>query len=88
MVRMPINSLRFWDEGEGSGKDDERRPNICPTALSMLRRSEPTSASWELRIGDLRVYYDVTEDPQTVAVVAVGIKRRNRVFIGGLERQL
>jgi mRNA-degrading endonuclease RelE of RelBE toxin-antitoxin system len=45
-------------------------------------------ASWELRIGDLRVYYDVTEESQTVTVVAVGIKRGNRVFIGGEERQL
>ena len=45
-------------------------------------------ASWELRIGDLRVYYDVTEVPKTVTVVAVGIKRRHRVFIGGIERQL
>lgn len=52
--------------------------NMIPNAL----------ASWELRIGDLRVYYDVTEDPKTVTVVAVGIKRRNRVFIGGVERQL
>ena len=45
-------------------------------------------ASWELRIGDLRVYYDVTEAPKIVTVVAVGIKRCNRVFIGGVERQL
>src|SRR5262249_46946067 len=45
-------------------------------------------ASWELRMGDLRVYYDVTEDPQTVTVVAIGIKERNRVLIGGRERQL
>jgi len=45
-------------------------------------------ASWELRIGDLRVYYDVTEEPQTVTVVAVGIMRGNRVFIGSEERTL
>ena len=45
-------------------------------------------ASWELRIGDVRVYYDVLEDDQTVMVAAVGIKRGNRVFIGGIERQL
>jgi len=45
-------------------------------------------ASWELRIGNLRVYYDVTEEPQTVAVVAVGIKRGNLLFIGGEEREL
>ena len=45
-------------------------------------------ASWELRIGDLRVYYDVTEAPQTVTVVAIGIKQGNRIFIGGREVSL
>ena len=41
-------------------------------------------ALWELRIGDLRVYYDVEEDPEPqVAIVAIGIKRRNRVYIAG-----
>jgi mRNA-degrading endonuclease RelE of RelBE toxin-antitoxin system len=61
-----------------------------PTAETRNRKEMlPNSlASWELRIGDLRVYYDVTEDPQTVTVVAVGIKERNRVLIGGRERQL
>ena len=40
-------------------------------------------APWELRIGDLRVYYDVEEDPEPVVyVLAVGIKQRNRVRIG------
>jgi hypothetical protein len=39
-------------------------------------------------IGDLRVYYDVTEEPQAVSVVAVAIKRGNRVFIGGEEMPL
>jgi len=41
-------------------------------------------ASWELRIGDLRVYYDVEEDPeQLVLIAAIGIKIRNRVYIEG-----
>jgi hypothetical protein len=40
-------------------------------------------APWELRIGDLRVYYDVTEEPEPlVSVRAVGIKRRREVRIG------
>jgi mRNA-degrading endonuclease RelE of RelBE toxin-antitoxin system len=40
-------------------------------------------APWELRIGDLRVYYDVEEKPEpTVCVLAVGVKQRNRVRIG------
>jgi len=41
-------------------------------------------APWELRIGDLRVYYEVSDEPQpTVTVLAIGIKERNRVRIGG-----
>ncbi|TEU16232.1 MAG: type II toxin-antitoxin system RelE/ParE family toxin [Anaerolineales bacterium] len=41
-------------------------------------------APWELRIGNLRVYYDVENDPEpTVFIRAVGIKERNQVRIGG-----
>ena len=44
---------------------------------------------WELRIDNLRVYYDVAEMPEpTVFIRAVGIKYRNRVVIGGEEIKL
>ena len=40
-------------------------------------------APWELRIGNLRVYYDVEEEPERkVVILAVGVKQRNRVRIG------
>lgn len=40
-------------------------------------------APWELRIGNLRVYYDVEEAPEPMVLIrAVGIKERNRVRIG------
>src|SRR6267143_1355377 len=40
-------------------------------------------APWELRIGDLRVYYDIEHEPEAVVYVrAVGIKERNQVRIG------
>lgn len=40
-------------------------------------------APWELRIGDLRVYYEVEEQPEPkVIILAVGIKERNQVRIG------
>jgi mRNA-degrading endonuclease RelE of RelBE toxin-antitoxin system len=46
-------------------------------------------APWELRIGDLRVYYDIEYDPvERVLIRAVGIKTRNIVTIGGEEIQL
>jgi mRNA-degrading endonuclease RelE of RelBE toxin-antitoxin system len=41
------------------------------------------AAPWELRIGNLRVYYDVEEDPEpAVYIRAVGVKEGNRVRIG------
>ena len=43
-------------------------------------------APWELRIGDLRVYYDIVYEPdQRVLVRAVGFKRRNSVWFGQQE---
>jgi hypothetical protein len=41
-------------------------------------------ATWELRIGKLRAYYDVFTDPEaTVLIVAVGVKDRSTLRIGG-----
>jgi len=40
-------------------------------------------APWELRIGDVRVYYEVSDESvPTVTILAVGIKERDRVRIG------
>ncbi len=46
-------------------------------------------APWELRIGRLRVYFDVEEEPERVVKIrAVGVKDRNRVLVGGEEIEL
>jgi len=40
-------------------------------------------APWELRVGSLRVFYDVVEGPPPVVnVLAVGIKERTQLRIG------
>ncbi len=40
-------------------------------------------APWELRIGNIRVYYAIwPEEEPTVEIVAIGVKIRNRVWIG------
>jgi mRNA-degrading endonuclease RelE of RelBE toxin-antitoxin system len=40
-------------------------------------------APWELRIGGLRVYYDVEDEPELVVYIrAIGIKERSTVRIG------
>jgi mRNA-degrading endonuclease RelE of RelBE toxin-antitoxin system len=43
---------------------------------------------FELRIGDLRVYYEVDERLRAVEIRAVGRKDRDRVLIGGEEIDL
>lgn len=46
-------------------------------------------APWELRIGTLRVYYDVKDEPRPVVYIrAVGVKIRNHIRIGSEEVQL
>lgn len=43
-------------------------------------------APWELRVGAFRVYYDIEEAPEpVVSILAVGLKRGNRIRIGGEE---
>lgn len=56
-----------------------------PTVITRNRfLMRPDSiATWELRIGELRVYYDVEEDPeQVVHILSVGVKEGNLVRIG------
>jgi mRNA-degrading endonuclease RelE of RelBE toxin-antitoxin system len=67
-----------------------------PTRNRKPLRPNPL-ATWELRLGDLRVFYTIeTAAPEreleeverllgTVVVVAVGVKRGNRLYIGGQE---
>jgi mRNA-degrading endonuclease RelE of RelBE toxin-antitoxin system len=46
-------------------------------------------APWELRIGDLRVFYDTgRDDPSAVEVLAIGVKVGNVLRIGGKEISL
>jgi mRNA interferase RelE/StbE len=59
-----------------------------PTRNRKLMRENPM-ATWELRIGDLRVYYNVKEEPElTVAIQTIGVKVRSQVRIGNELRQL
>jgi mRNA-degrading endonuclease RelE of RelBE toxin-antitoxin system len=63
------------------------QPNVATRNRKAMRADK--LATWELRIGPLRVYYDVQELPDpVVTIVAVGIKQRNRVFIQNKEVEL
>lgn len=48
----------------------------------------PFDSSWEIRFGpknQMRLFYDVDSIARVVHVKAIGIKIRNRLFIGGEE---
>ncbi len=67
---------------DGVDKQLMYQPTV-ETRNRKLMRPNPL-APWELRIGNLRIYYDVEEDPESIVYInAVGIKDRNRVRIGG-----
>ena len=61
-----------------TGQPDE------PSRKLKLLRDNPLAAL-ELRLGDLRVFYDVNENDNAIEVVAVGIKEHNCLRIAGEE---
>jgi hypothetical protein len=53
-----------------------------------LEQPAPFDASWELRCGPknrFRVFYDVDLQADTVEVLAIGVKNRSKLVIGGEE---
>ena len=54
----------------------------------LLEQPAPFGATWELRFGPanrFRVFYEVDIQSQPVQILAIGIKERNRLFIGREE---
>ena len=45
-------------------------------------------ASWELRIGRFRVFYDVDEEDRNVSIEAIGFKIGRELFIRGERTEL
>jgi len=53
-----------------------------------LEQPAPFQATWELRCGPdnrFRVFYDVDSDARVVEILAIGVKDRNRLIVGGEE---
>jgi mRNA-degrading endonuclease RelE of RelBE toxin-antitoxin system len=45
-------------------------------------------ATWELRIGKFRIFYEVEHSRHLVAIVVVGHKEHNNLYVGGKEVKL
>ncbi len=85
--------LRSLDARQSSRVFDAVDEQLAHQPTMETRNRKPMRpnplAPWELRVGELRVYYDVEEDPeQRTLILAVGVKVRDRVIIGGEEIQL
>jgi mRNA-degrading endonuclease RelE of RelBE toxin-antitoxin system len=60
-----------WEPEKGTRNRKSLRPNDL--------------AAWEMRIGNLRVFYDVRSETKEVIVKAVGWKEHGTLFIRGKE---
>lgn len=70
--------LRF----EASTETRNRKP---------LQQPAVPRAQWELRCGPdnrVRVFYDIDRENRQVNILAIGVKERDRLFIGGEEIEL
>jgi mRNA-degrading endonuclease RelE of RelBE toxin-antitoxin system len=81
-----VEHLRALHAGQANAVLDavEEQLQHQPTVETRNRkpmRPNPI-APWELRIGDLRVYYEVDAAERIVRILAVGLKQRNVVRIG------
>jgi hypothetical protein len=56
-----------------------------------LKRPAFVKASWELRFGPdnrFRVFYRIIAESREVEILAIGVKERDRLFVGGEEVRL
>ena len=76
LIRATIEEQLFYE------------PDTATRNKKPLQRPVVSEAEWELRLGPsnrFRVFYGVDREHQQVQVLAVGVKQRNRLFIGGEE---
>ena len=63
-------------------------PNVETRNRKPLTRPIAFGSDWELRLGPgnrFRVFYQVNTEARDVRVLAIGVKDRNRLYIGGEE---
>jgi hypothetical protein len=73
---------------EGIVEQRAFEPDIETRNRKPLRGPVAFEAEWELRLGPnnrFRVFYGVDREQRQVHILAIGVKERNRLFIGGEE---
>ena len=63
-------------------------PDVETRNRKPLKRPVAFEAQWEIRFGPnnrFRVFYEVDQEQGEVYLLAIGVKERNRLYIGGEE---
>lgn len=66
-----------------------RQPGTATRNRKSLEQPAPYEATWELRFGPgnrFRAFYEITENE--VWILAIGVKKTNRLLVGGEEFEL
>ena|SRR3989304_1477995 len=66
-------------------------PDVETKNRKPLKRQIAFEGEWELRFGPnnrFRVFYDIDMELHKVYILAIGVKKRSRLFIGGKEIKL
>ena len=66
-------------------------PDTETTNRKPLRQPALFEAQWELRCGPdhrFRVFYEIDRESRKVYILAIGVKERNRLLIGGEEVEI
>ena len=82
-------ALRAYDRARlrGAIAGQLRHEPTVPTRHRKKLQANPI-ATWELRVGDWRVLYDVRDDLSEVQIMAIGRKIHDKLVIRGQEFEL
>ncbi len=87
-----IQDLHYFKKSEQNlilDKTDMQLQWEPATETKHRKRLRPNDLSeWEIRIGKIRVFYDVDRDAKLVKIRAIGWKEHNKLFIKGKEFKL
>ena len=72
--------VRIVDEIE---KQLRHQPNVETRKRKRLRPGHVSE--WELRLGNVRVFYDIDVEGSLVKIVAIGIKDKDQLYFRGQE---
>jgi mRNA-degrading endonuclease RelE of RelBE toxin-antitoxin system len=90
--KSALADLKYLKKSKQSFILNEVEEQLTEEPLKETRNRKPLRendlASWEVRIGEIRVFYDVDEDSREVNIKAIGRKEKNTLYIRGKEYQL